>query len=86
MEINRRIPGDEHPNTLIFISNLTDTYSGLGQRNEAAALKEKVLSKGMLDKEYPDTLISISNLAVSYSGLGRRYRALALKEQVVEMQ
>ncbi len=67
MEIKKRILGDEHPNTFISISKLADTYSDLGQRDETAELKEKVLEvrKGMLGEEHPDTIVSMANLAVS---------------------
>ncbi|KAI9776292.1 MAG: hypothetical protein M1839_000451 [Geoglossum umbratile] len=54
----RKILGEEHPNTLALMANLTSCYDGLGQSKEAVALHEKVLvaRERILGEEQPDTL------------------------------
>jgi tetratricopeptide (TPR) repeat protein len=42
MDIRQRLLGDEHPDTLLAMSNLTMFYSQLGRIREAEELKEKV--------------------------------------------
>jgi len=43
LEVQRRILGKEHPDTLTSMNNLALTYSDLGRTNDAMALQETVL-------------------------------------------
>jgi hypothetical protein len=43
LEAQKRILGDEHPNTMRGMNNLALTYRDLGRTKDAAALQEKVL-------------------------------------------
>jgi tetratricopeptide (TPR) repeat protein len=65
--------GEEHPDTLLSISNLALTYSQQGKMDKAAELQEKVLEAGrrILGEEHPDTLSSMNNLASTYSQQGK---------------
>ena len=50
--------GEEHPDTLISISNLASTFLSQGWWKEAEELEEMMMEKKMrvLGKEHPDTL------------------------------
>ncbi|KAI9773955.1 MAG: hypothetical protein M1839_001967 [Geoglossum umbratile] len=86
LEASQRTLGNEHPNTLVAMSNLASSYSDLGRRQEAMELRVKVLeaSQRTLGNEHPNTLIAMGNLASSYSDLGRRQEAMELRVKVLE--
>ena len=67
-EIDRRMLGVEHPDTLTSMNNLASTYWAQGRTAEAAALQEEALEKRrrILGVEHPNTLASMNNLASTY--------------------
>ena len=86
LDINVRILGLEHPDTLTSMNKLASTYGDQGRTGEAVALQEEVLEKRtqILGLEHPDTLTSMNNLALTYSHQGRTGEAAALQEEVLE--
>jgi tetratricopeptide (TPR) repeat protein len=70
---DKRVLGQEHPDTLTSIANLALTYSNQGRWKEAEDLGVLVMEtrKRVLGQEHPDTLTSMSNLALTYSNQGR---------------
>ena len=57
-EENKKVLGEEHPDTLHSLRQLATSYSNLGRYQEASELEEKILEvyKRMLGEEYPITL------------------------------
>ncbi|KAF8978350.1 hypothetical protein BDQ17DRAFT_1265746, partial [Cyathus striatus] len=62
LDKRRRAIGELHPDTLVSMHNLAETYSRLGQWKEAEELQIQVIyqRKDILGSEHPDTLESIS--------------------------
>jgi hypothetical protein len=67
-EINQRVLGLEHPDTLIHISRLISAYWNRGQWTKAEELQVQVVEirKRILGLQHLDTLTSKSNLASIY--------------------
>ena len=86
-EINTRLLGEEHPNTLKSMSNLAFIYQCQGRWKEAEELAIQIIAtmKKVLGKEDPDTLSSINNLALIYWNQGRLKEAEELGVQVLEI-
>ncbi|SLM34571.1 Tetratricopeptide-like helical domain [Lasallia pustulata] len=87
VEMETRLLGTEHPDTLTRMSNLAFTYSHQGLWKEAEKLGVQVLEihKRVLGAEHPDTLTSMSNLALTYSRQGLWKEAEKLGVQVLEI-
>ena len=75
--------GPDHPDTLITMHNLADSYENAGQNGRALKLNEETMAirKGKLGPDHPDTLGSMYNLAISYANAGQNDRALKLFER-----
>ena len=73
LEARQRTLGSEHPDTLIVMNNLVNSYSNLGCRQEAMELSEQALEASwrMLGSEHLDTLRVMNNLANSFDA-GRK--------------
>jgi thioredoxin-like negative regulator of GroEL len=60
--------GDNHPETLVSMSNLAMVYNSQGRREEAGDLMAEVIrrqsSSRQLGENHPSTLINIYNLAL----------------------
>jgi tetratricopeptide (TPR) repeat protein len=86
VEVERRVLGADHPDTLISMANLAATYSKQGQHDKAEKLKVQVVesSQEILGADHPDTLTRMANLAVTFSERGQHDKAQELKVQVVE--
>ena len=84
----REILGPDHPDTVRTMGNLANSYSHLGQHQQALKLYEQVLEKQreILGPDHPHTVRTMGNLANSYSHLGQHQQALKLREQVLEKQ
>ena len=82
-----KVFGEEHPDTLISLSNLASIYGQLGDHQKALELKKKVyeLSCKVPGEEHPNTLTFLSNLAYTYSHLGDHEKALELNKKVYEL-
>src|SRR5208282_5284975 len=63
VDIHIEILGLDHPDTLITMNNLAETYCALAKTAEAAALLEEVLekSKRILGEEHSNTLTIMNN-------------------------
>jgi len=85
-EMNQKIFGSEHPDTLISMGNLAATYRNQGRWDEAEELEVQVMKTSLrvLKAEHPDTLISMANLAATYWNQGRWDEAEELEVQVMK--
>ena len=82
-EIQKRLLGEEHPDTLRSLHCIGDDYSKLGRHEEALMVDEKVYEarKRVLGEEHPDTLISLQSIGSDYSKLGRYEEALKVTQE-----
>lgn len=67
LEIRKRVLGEEHPDTLENMDNLTSIFRDLGRLQEAKTLEVQVLQtrKAKLGEDHPDTLESMADLALT---------------------
>ena len=65
--------GEEHPRTILAMSNLGVTYQGLRKYAHAEKLQIYVLDlrNRLLGEEHPDTISAMNNLAFTYERLGK---------------
>ncbi len=65
--VQRRVLGDEHPDTLASAADLASSLSCQGKHSEAEGINREVLGarRRVLGEEHPDTLESANNLASS---------------------
>jgi eukaryotic-like serine/threonine-protein kinase len=85
----RRSPlGADHPDTLMTMNYLANSYGDVGRYSDALKLREETLArrKARLGPDHPDTLTSMSNLANSYDDVGRYADALKLREERLPLQ
>jgi tetratricopeptide (TPR) repeat protein len=84
----RRVLGDDHPDTLISMSNLALARRALGDLHGACDLFEQVLTtrRRVLGDDYPDTLRSMNSLAVTRLNLGDPHGAHDLFEQTLAVR
>ncbi|KAF8246979.1 hypothetical protein K440DRAFT_661715 [Wilcoxina mikolae CBS 423.85] len=82
----KRALGQEHPSTLVSMSNLASTIGSQGRWKEAEKLYLQVMEirEKVLGQEHPSTLISASNLALTYVSQSRWEEAENLGRQVIE--
>jgi serine/threonine protein kinase/tetratricopeptide (TPR) repeat protein len=80
--------GPDHPDTLLSMNDLANSYDVLGRNAEALKLREETLalSKARLGGDHPETLRCMNNLAISYHALGRHGDALELQKETVAVQ
>jgi hypothetical protein len=66
LQARSRLLGEEHPSTILSMSNLANTLGDQGQLDEAAAMMREVLEKRrrILGEEHPRTKVAIQNLAI----------------------
>ena len=85
-ETRKRDLGEEHPDTLMSMGNLMETYWSQGRWKEAEQLGVQVSEtrKRVLGDEHPDTLDSMGDLASTYSNQGRWKEAEQLEVEVLE--
>ena len=89
MEVSKKIFGQEHRETLRFISMAGLAYALGGRWKEAEELRVRVteIRKRVLGDEHPETLISMANLASTYINQGRWKEAEELQiEQITIMK
>jgi serine/threonine protein kinase/tetratricopeptide (TPR) repeat protein len=77
--------GLEHPDTLMAMVNLANSYFQAGRREDALKLRQEALAlfRKVSGPEHPATLMAMNNLAISYDDAGRPSEALLLREQVL---
>jgi hypothetical protein len=92
VEIRRHALGDEHPDTLQSMNNLSVLYLQQGEAARAEPLLARLLEvrRRVLGEENPDTLVSMNNLAAAYRIEGKYAQAeplvvsaLAIKRRVL---
>lgn len=85
MENRKRILGQEHPDTILAMSNLSITLGDLGRLDEAATMKEEVLEKmrRILGEDHPSTITAMNNLAFTLGELGQLDKAARMKKEVL---
>jgi tetratricopeptide (TPR) repeat protein len=83
---DKRVFGEEHPDTLIRMGNLATTYTNQGRRKEAEELEVRVMEtfKRVVGEGHPFTLTSMGNLASTYRDQGRWKEAEELDVRVME--
>jgi serine/threonine protein kinase/tetratricopeptide (TPR) repeat protein len=83
LQIYTKYRGPDHPDTLLSMDSLANSYAALGRHADALPLHEKALAGRIakLGVDHPDTLRSRHNLANSYSVLGRHAEALKLRQE-----
>jgi tetratricopeptide (TPR) repeat protein len=86
MERQRRIMGDDHPNTLGAISNLAGVLRMLGELEEAEALFREALDRRrrVLGEAHPHTLTSINNVGYVLQARGRLAEAEPFYREALE--
>ena len=67
VEIYAEVLGEDHPDTLVSMNNVAETYWHQGRTEEAARLHEKVLERRrqILGEDHPNTLVSMELLALT---------------------
>ena len=82
----KRVLGDEHPDTLIYMYNLAILYAEQGRYAEAESLFLETVEthKRVLGDEYPSTLASMHGLAILYENQGRYDEAEPLYLEILE--
>ena len=82
-----KILGKDHPDYIIYLSNVALRYSSLGNYSKALELNLECLSltKNNLGKEHFDYATSLRNLASSYSDLGDYSKALELNLEFLSL-
>ncbi|MGH3999836.1 MAG: tetratricopeptide repeat protein, partial [Pseudonocardiaceae bacterium] len=81
-ELNQRLLGEDHPETLRSAHNLAGDLHALGQFERARQLDEGTLARRrrVLSEDHPETLESANNLALDLHALGQFERARQLDE------
>jgi tetratricopeptide (TPR) repeat protein len=85
MDIQRRVLGPEHPDTLLSMSNLADAYAGQGKYAQAEALSSRTLeiNRRVLGRDHPRTLDLLSVMAAMYQRQGKYALAESYAAQAV---
>jgi tetratricopeptide (TPR) repeat protein len=88
MVIWKQILGEEDPQMLTSVVNLSSVYSSQGRWKEAEELGVKVTEtrKRVLGDDHPSTFVSMGNLATTYRNLGRWKEAEELCETVMNFR
>ena len=73
LEIQRRVSGPEHPDTLRSMNGLASIYRSQGKHAQAEPLDSQILeiSRRTLGPEHPDTLSYMNSLAIEYTVTGQ---------------
>ncbi|MGH3974401.1 MAG: FxSxx-COOH system tetratricopeptide repeat protein, partial [Pseudonocardiaceae bacterium] len=84
-ELNQRLLGEDHPETLRSAHNLAGDLHALGQFERARQLDEGTLARRrrVLSEDHPETLESANNLAGDLHALGQFERARQLDEDTL---
>jgi eukaryotic-like serine/threonine-protein kinase len=88
VDVQRRVLGAEHPDTLKSMNNLAVVYVNEGNYARAEALDAQTLEirRRVLGPDHPDTWTTMSNLAVVYFDEGKYDQAEALDRQILEIR
>jgi hypothetical protein len=82
---NRRVVGEDHPNTLNAMNSLGVALADLGDLQAARDLHEQTLAarRRVLGEDHPNTLTSMNGLALALADLGDLQAARDLYEQIL---
>ena len=71
LEIQRRVLGEEHPDTLEWMNRLANLYKEQGRYDEAESLfvKELEMRRRVQGEEHRDTVQSMKNLVELYDSM-----------------
>jgi len=85
LDLDRKVQGEEHPDTATSVNNLAFLYARQGRYAEAEPLYEQGLAirRKVLGEEHPDTVGSVNNLAGLYESQGRYAEAEPLYKQAL---
>jgi tetratricopeptide (TPR) repeat protein len=88
LDLQRRVLGPAHPDTLTSMHNLALIYRDEGKYAQAEALDIQTLGiqRRVKGPEHPDTLKSMNNLAAGYYSQGKYAQAEALDSQTLEIR
>ncbi|KAF8799504.1 hypothetical protein BYT27DRAFT_7120329 [Phlegmacium glaucopus] len=88
MDMRKKVLGAEHPDTLMSMGNLANTYCDQGRWSEAEQLVVQVMDmrKKVLGADHPHTLRSMQNLAYIYHNQGRWNDAEYLELEVTNIR
>ena len=88
IEIQRRVLGPEHPNTLLSMYRLACILRDDGHLAEAEKLSQETLEvqRRVVGPEHPDTVRSMANLAIVFAYEGRYAEAEKLDRQILETE
>ncbi len=88
LEVQRRVLGPEHPDTLNTMSNLGCSLGGQGKHAKAETMTREVLDvqRRVLGAEHPSTLLTMGNLALSLGGQGKHAEAEQMFRELLDMQ
>jgi tetratricopeptide (TPR) repeat protein len=80
---NKRVLGEDHPNTLASLTCLAILFSSKGDYDRALPMFEECLAKNkrVFGEDHPHTLSSLNHLANLFSAKGDHGRALPLYEE-----
>jgi tetratricopeptide (TPR) repeat protein len=79
--------GPDHPDTLLSMNNLADSYHTLGRHAEALKLREETLAlqKAKLGPDHPDTLMTMCGLAECLVAVHRGTEAVPVIDECVQL-
>jgi len=88
LEVQRRVVGPEHPDTLLFLNNLGVVLDDSGRWADSEKIERELLDteRRILGPEHPDTLRTMDNLANSLSELGRYAEAEKLERETIVLR
>jgi non-specific serine/threonine protein kinase/serine/threonine-protein kinase len=86
LDIQRRVLGPEHPETLKSMDSLATLMSGEGRYSDAAKLERETLDiqRRVLAPDNPDAAVVEYNLACFLAHLGQKDEALTLLRHALE--
>ena len=77
LEGGRRVLGDDHPDTLIWISNMGTLLMSMGKYTDAEPYNREALEgrRRVLGDDHPNTLSSINNMGYMLESMGKHVEA-----------
>jgi hypothetical protein len=88
LNASRRVLGDEHPSTLISISNLAMFLEGRQEYDQAEALYLECINgcRRVLGNDHPDTISTIYSLGDMYRTQGDMVKAQPLLDEYKKLK
>jgi non-specific serine/threonine protein kinase/serine/threonine-protein kinase len=88
LDVERRVLGEEHPDTLNGMNCLAATYLREGKYDATEALFTKLveIERRTFGEEHPNTVTAMSNLGVLYQYQGKFAQAETLLTRVLELR